>query len=56
MVDHHFYETAFKIYRQKYNDETNKVIFLAASDDNEWIKVTTNQHKGNQHNADKVAD
>ena len=39
MVDHHFYEAAFEIYRQKYNDHNNKVIFLAASDDNKWIKV-----------------
>ena len=39
MVDHHFYETAFDIYRQKYNDDTNKIIFLAVSDDNDWIKV-----------------
>ena len=39
MVDHHFYETAFEIYRQKYDDNNNKVVFLAVSDDNKWIKV-----------------
>ena len=25
-------------YRKKYNDEKNKVVFLAVSDDNEWLK------------------
>ena len=26
-------------YRKKYNDDKNKVVFLAVSDDNEWLKV-----------------
>ena len=26
-------------YRKKYNDDKNQVVFLAVSDDNEWIKV-----------------
>ena len=39
LVDHHFFDTAFDIYRRKYNDDYNQVIFLAVSDDNTWIKV-----------------
>ena len=40
LVDHHFFDTAFDIYRRKYNDDYNQVIFLAVSDDNTWIKVS----------------
>ena len=39
LVDHHFFDTAFDIYRRKYNDNEHKVIFLAVSDDIKWIKV-----------------
>ena len=39
LVDHTFFDTAFDIYRRRYNDDKNKVIFLAVSDDNDWIKV-----------------
>ena len=39
MVDHNFFDKAFDIYRKKFNDEKNKVIFLAVSDDNKWLKV-----------------
>ena len=39
LVDHHFFDTAFDIYRNKYNNDHNKVVFLAVSDDNKWLKV-----------------
>ena len=39
LVDHTFFDTAFDIYRRRYNDDMKKVIFLAVSDDNDWIKV-----------------
>ena len=39
MVDHVFYDKAFEIYRSRYNDDSHKIIFLAVSDDVEWIKV-----------------
>ena len=39
LVDHHFFDTAFDIYRKRYNNEQTKVIFLAVSDDVPWIKV-----------------
>ena len=39
VVDHHFFDTAFDIYRQRYNDGNNKVIFLAVTDDIRWTKV-----------------
>ena len=39
LVDHHFFDTAFEIYRKKYNDNFKKVIFLAVSDDYQWMKV-----------------
>ena len=29
----------FVLFRKKYNDNENKVVFLAVSDDNKWIKV-----------------
>ena len=39
LVDKRFFDAAFKIYREKYNNKRKKVIFLAVSDDNEWLKV-----------------
>ena len=39
LVDETFFNAAFDIYRNKYNNERNKVIFLAVSDDPSWIKV-----------------
>ena len=39
IVDHRFYDAALDIYRRRYNDERNKVIFLAVSDNPGWIKV-----------------
>ena len=39
VVDYHFFDTALDIYRQKYNNGNNKVIFLAVSEDVKWIKV-----------------
>ena len=39
IVDHRFYDAALDIYRRRYNDEKNKVIFLAVSDDPNWMKV-----------------
>ena len=40
IVDHRFYDAALDIYRRRYNDEENKVIFLAVSDNPGWIKVS----------------
>ena len=40
IVDHRFYDAALDIYRRRYNDQENKVIFLAVSDDPAWIKVS----------------
>merc|ERR1711976_750083 len=42
LVDHLFFDKAFEIYRNRYNKDGNKVIFLAVSDDNEWIKENLN--------------
>ena len=39
LVDFSFFDTAFEIYRKKYNNHEEKVIFLAVSDDVKWIKV-----------------
>ena len=39
LVDHTFFDVAFDIYRRRYNDGKNKVVFLAVSDDENWIKV-----------------
>ena len=39
LVNHRFFEKAFDIYRERYNDENSKVVFLAVSDDSSWIKV-----------------
>ena len=41
LVDHRFFDVAFDIYRRRYNDGKNKVIFLAVSDDENWIKVNS---------------
>ena len=38
-VNHHFFDTAFQIYRKRYDKDDTKVIFLAVSDDTKWIKV-----------------
>ena len=43
VVDHHFFDTAFDIYRQRYNDGNNKVIFLAVTDDIRWTKVASDE-------------
>ena len=40
LVDKVFFDVAFDIYRSRYDDEKNKVIFLTVSDDSEWIKVS----------------
>jgi len=44
MVDHVFYDKAFEIYRSRYNDDSHKIIFLAVSDDVEWIKEAMGKH------------
>ena len=41
LVDQNYFDRAFQIYRERYNSEERQVMFLAVSDDNEWIKVTT---------------
>ena len=41
LVDQNYFDRAFQIYRERYNSEERQVRFLAVSDDNEWIKVTT---------------
>ena len=34
-------------FRKKYNNDDNKVLFLAVSDDNDWIKVVRQEvYKG----------
>ena len=38
-MNHHFFDTAFQIYRKRYEKDDTKVIFLAVSDDTKWIKV-----------------
>ena len=40
LVDKAFFDVAFDIYRSRYDNEKNKVIFLTVSDDSEWIKVS----------------
>ena len=40
LVDHHFYDKAFEIYRKRYNKGGYKVVFIAVSDDPQWIKVS----------------
>ena len=44
LVDHRFFDAAFDIYRRRYNDERNKVIFLAVSDDIPWIRENLGRH------------
>ena len=39
MVDHHFFDYAFDMYRKKYQSSDNQVIFLVVSDDTQWVKV-----------------
>ena len=39
-VDQRFYDKAFEIYRKRYNNKDDKVVFLAVSDDTKWIKVS----------------
>ena len=36
------------LYRKKYNDDENQVVFLAVSDDNQWIKVISTKIFYNQ--------
>ena len=45
LVDHNFFDIAFDIYRRRYDDGENKVIFLAVSDDTDWIKVNSSSLK-----------
>jgi len=44
LVDHVFFDKAFEIYRDRYNDEKHQVIFLAVSDDTDWIKENLGKH------------
>jgi len=44
-VDHHFYDKAFDIYRKRYNNLKQKVIFLAVSDDPRWLKENLGKHQ-----------
>ena len=39
LVDRTFFDAAFDVYRERYNDQKNKVVFLAVSDDPKWLKV-----------------
>ena len=39
LVDRTFFDAAFDVYRERYNDQQNKVVFLAVSDDPKWMKV-----------------
>ena len=39
LVDQRFFDTAFQIYRDRYNNDDQQVVFLAVSDDNQWLKV-----------------
>ena len=43
-MDHRFFDAAFDIYRTRYNDERNQVIFLAVSDDITWIRENLGRH------------
>jgi len=43
-VDHHYFDTAFNIYRDRYNTDTMQVIFIAVSDDFQWIKDNLGHH------------
>ena len=44
-MNHHFFDTAFQIYRKRYDKDDTKVIFLAVSDDTKWIKVKKKREK-----------
>lgn len=44
LVDHIFFDKAFDIYRERYNNENQQVAFLAVSDDNHWIKENLAKH------------
>ena len=39
LINERFFDKAFEICRERYNSVGRKVIFLATSDDNNWIKV-----------------
>ena len=41
-MDQRFFDKAFQIYRDKFNNNRRQVMFLAVSDDNQWIKVIPN--------------
>ena len=43
-MDHRFFDAAFDIYRRRYNDERNQVIFLTVSDDTTWIRDNLGRH------------
>jgi len=45
LVDHHFFDTAFHMYRSWYNNATARVIFLVATDDIVWTKDNLSKHK-----------
>jgi len=45
LVDHHFYDKAFEIYRKRYNKGGYKVVFIAVSDDPQWIKENMGKHE-----------
>ena len=44
LVDHRFFDAAFDIYRRRYNDDRNQVIFLTVSDDIAWIRDNLGRH------------
>ena len=52
VVDHHFFDVALDIYRQRYNDVNNKVIFLAVTNDIEWMKKNLRKHKDVRYSSD----
>eukprot|EP00092_Neocalanus_flemingeri_P006359 GFUD01006845.1.p1 GENE.GFUD01006845.1~~GFUD01006845.1.p1 ORF type:complete len:394 (-),score=65.44 GFUD01006845.1:16-1137(-) len=45
MVDHHYFDRAFDIYRSRYNNPTTEVIFLVVSDEPAWIKENLGKHE-----------
>eukprot|EP00092_Neocalanus_flemingeri_P031120 GFUD01033803.1.p1 GENE.GFUD01033803.1~~GFUD01033803.1.p1 ORF type:complete len:395 (+),score=73.09 GFUD01033803.1:156-1340(+) len=45
LVDHHFFDRAFQIYRTRYNTPSTRVIFLAVSDELAWIKENFENHE-----------
>ena len=52
VVDHHFFDVALDIYRQRYNDVNNKVIFLAVTNDIKWMKKNLRKHKDVRYSSD----